>query len=265
MLAQIRDQPLKGKALQIAGDAVGGQDDQALMVRIGKGKHLIASLWIITLASIGQTCRITVMSVGYDAAPGVHHVDNPLYVFGGEYREEPVLHVLLVDEIDKGLGGQNPLDDLIGDSLLVFVEHENQAEVCRSRSFEVEPVYQRLVEDLFVRLDNLAELFELRQCYERQALKARAGPIEILDIRVDGLFSVLFQRALLYPFAQTSGGPGVLVVLAVVGGGGLALDYAHDIVLALAIELLLLGGADHIIRRSDAIAYVANNAAIDKP
>jgi len=45
-----------------------------------------------------------------------------------------------------------------------------------------------------------------------------------------------------------TGGPGVLVVVGVIRSSGFAFYYPRDIILASLIELLLLCGADNIIR-----------------
>ena len=115
---------------------------------------------------------------------------------------------------------------------------------------------------LLVRPNGLAEILQLAQRDETQAMESHAIELEVLDVTVDGVLVVLFQSTVGNPFLQVVGGPCVLVGLAVVGICSLTLRDASDVVFAPSVEFFPLGVADDIIGRRNALAHVSNDAGI---
>jgi len=168
--------------------------------------------------------------------------------------------VLLVGAIENDGACRSALDDSVGCSLLVFVEHKDQAEVGGGRPLEVEPVEHRFAEGFLVGPDRSgrAELFEPRQRDKGETLVLSARHLKILNVAVNPLGRVLLQHAAIYPIAQVAGGPRVLVV----GGSLVRLCDPHDVVRAFSIELPMLLRADHVVGRGNAIARVADNRRV---
>ena len=261
-LFEIGQELLHIEAVEITDDTVGCQDDQAALLNVGKGHHLILGCRIAVFFAVTQARGVAVVSVRDDTALITHHVhDLPYVVFGGDGKET-MSHILLIDEADERLGVDGFFHDRLGDLPRVFIEHEDQTEIRRRGLLQIEPVDHRFAQKLFVRLDDGAEFFEFAQRDETMPLVSDSGQLKILHIRVDGLGRVLFQHAIVDPIGQIGCGPGILVILAVIRGIRFAFDNTHKIVGIFLIELLLLIGADYIVRRSHTIADIPHNARI---
>jgi hypothetical protein len=112
---------------------------------------------------------------------------------------------------------------------------------------------------MLVRPYGFAVLFERRQRDEAVALKISPRHMKVLDIRVDSVSYVLLQDTPLKPGFKRVSGPCVAVFFAIIGGFLFSFDYPHDVVLVFFVELLLLRGADNIIRRRDAASDITNH------
>ncbi len=208
------------------------------------------------------------VAVGNDAAFVSHHrFDRSDIVRGGD-RVEPMPHGLFVHEVDQRLRHGRRFrhrfsDDSIGDALGVLVEHEDQAETGRRGPFEVQPVLHWLLEYLLVRSHHFAEILQLGQRDEAQALEGHAAQLEILDVSVNAVLGIFFERPFRDPVLQILGRTGVLIMLAAITSGGLALCDVHDIILALAAKPIAFVVADDVVRRRNALAHLADHAGVE--
>ncbi len=139
---------------------MGRQDDQAVLMHISEGKHLKLRGRIAAFFGVGQTRSIAVMSVRDDTALCTHHFHDLLYILFVSDRKDTMPYILLIHKVDKRFLLSGLSHNCIGDFLPVFIEHKNQTEISGRCLLKTEPVNHRLVENLFVRLDNLAEIFK---------------------------------------------------------------------------------------------------------
>jgi len=114
-----------------------------------------------------------------------------------------------------------------------------------------------------MRPDGFTEFFKPGQSDEAETLESSACQLKVLNISVDSLGRILFQGTFFYPVVEIISGPCVLIVVVTVRRSGFAFDYPHDIIFAFFIELLLLRGADNIVRWSNAAAHVADHAGVE--
>ena len=134
------------------------------MAGIGESKHLVSGCGIGGFPEVNQTRSIAMMTVGYDAVFIKHHFCDCVDIVFGGYSKEAVPDVLFIEEIYKWFPAGSFFDNFLCDILLIFVKHEDQAEVGSSRSFKVKPVGPWTIERLFMGPDTSfeAEFLEFR-------------------------------------------------------------------------------------------------------
>ncbi|MBA7640394.1 hypothetical protein ES703_48059 [subsurface metagenome] len=202
------------------------------------------------------------MAISYDTFLIEHHFRDCLDIVLVGYCKKAMSDILVIAEVNKWFFSGGIFDDFVRNFFPVLVEHKDQAQLCDGRSFEIEPVDFGVIECFFMRPDGFTEFFKPGQSDEAETLESSACQLKVLNISVDSLGRILFQGTFFYPVVEIISGPCVLIVVVTVRRSGFAFDYPHDIIFVFFVELLLLGGADYVVRRSNTTAHIADYVGI---
>ncbi len=104
----------------------------------------------------------------------------------------------------------------------------------------------------------LAEFFQADAGHEPLARVALRLDLEFLAVDVERTGRVLSENAVARPIAQRHGGAGITVIVRGIGGRFLVENQANHVIRAAVVERLLQGGIDHVVRRRDHVAEVAD-------